>query len=48
MNKSSTRGIILSIAILLSITFVVIPSYAQEIDVSSIALEETTILELKN
>ncbi|NNL59573.1 MAG: biofilm-associated protein [Nitrosopumilus sp.] len=29
-------------------TFVVIPSYAQEIDVSSIALEETTILELKN
>lgn len=48
MNKSSTRGIILSIAILLSITFVAIPSYAQEIDVSSIALEETTILELKN
>ena len=42
------RGIILSIAILLSITFIVIPSYAQEIDVSSIALEETTILELKN
>ena len=48
MNKSSMRGIILSIAILLSITFIVIPSYAQEIDVSSIALEETTILELKN
>lgn len=48
MNKSSMRGIILSIAILLSITFIAIPSYAQEIDVSSIALEETTILELKN
>ena len=48
MNKSSMRGIILSVAILLSITFIVIPSYAQEIDVSSIALEETTILELKN
>ncbi|KAF6246421.1 biofilm-associated protein [Nitrosopumilus sp. b3] len=48
MNKSSMRGIILSIVILLSITFAVIPSYAQEIDVSSIALEETTILELKN
>ncbi|AJW70177.1 conserved exported protein of unknown function [Nitrosopumilus adriaticus] len=42
------RGIILSVTILLSITFIVIPSYAQEIDVSSIALEETTILELKN
>ncbi|WP_371504047.1 biofilm-associated protein [Nitrosopumilus adriaticus] len=48
MNKSSMRGIILSVTILLSITFIVIPSYAQEIDVSSIALEETTILELKN
>ncbi len=48
MNKSSMRGIILSITILLSIIFTVIPSYAEEIDVSSIALEETTIIELTN
>ncbi|QLH08028.1 biofilm-associated protein [Nitrosopumilus ureiphilus] len=48
MHKSSVRGIVLSIAVLLSITFTVVPSYAEEIDVTSIALEETTIIELTN
>ncbi|MDH3313127.1 MAG: biofilm-associated protein [Nitrosopumilus sp.] len=48
MHESSVRGIILSIIILLSITFTVIPSYAEGIDITSIALEETTIIELTN
>ncbi len=50
MNKSSARGIFLSIALLLSITLFTIPSnvYGEEITVKSIALEETTILELTN
>ena len=50
MNKSSARGIILSVTLLLSITLFIIPSnvYGEEITVKSIALEETTILELTN
>ena len=50
MNRSSARGIFLSVALLLSITLVTIPSnvYGEEITVKSIALEETTILELTN
>ena len=50
MNKSSGRGILLSIVLLLSITLFTIPSnvYGEEITVKSIALEETTILELTN
>ncbi len=50
MNKSSARGIFLSVALLLSITLFTIPSnvYGDEITVKSIALEETTILELTN
>ncbi len=50
MNKSSTRGIFLSIAILFSIALIIIPSnsYAEEITVESIALEETTIIEVTN
>ena len=48
MHKSSVRGIALSITILLSITFAVIPSYAEGIEVTNIALEETAILELTN
>jgi len=48
MHKFSLGGIILSIAMVFSITFTVIPSYAAEIDVTSVALEETTIIELKN
>jgi len=50
MNKSSTRGIFLSITLLFSIMLITIPSiaYGEEIIVKSIALEETTVLELKN
>ena len=50
MNKSSTGGIFLSIALLLSISLLTIPSNAhgEEINVKSIALEETTLLELTN
>ena len=50
MNKSSMRGILLSITLLFSIVIILIPSnaYAEEIDVKSVALEETTIIELTN
>ena len=50
MNRSSTRGIYLSIALLFSITLITITSnaYAEEISVKSIALEETTIMEVVN
>ena len=49
MNKSSTRGVFLSIVLLLSITVVTIPNaYAEEVTVKSFALEETTILEVSN
>jgi len=50
MNISSTRGIFLSIGFLFSITLLAFPSnvYGEEISVSSIALEETSVLELKN
>ncbi len=50
MNKSSVRGIFLSITLLFSLVIILIPSnaYAEEIDVKSIALEETTIIELTN
>ena len=47
MHKSSVRGIILSITLLFSIALMTIPSYA-EVDVTSIALEETTIIKLTN
>ncbi|QLH05616.1 biofilm-associated protein [Nitrosopumilus oxyclinae] len=50
MNRSSTGGIILSFALLFSITVISLPSeaYADEISITSVALEETSILELKN
>jgi len=50
MNRSSTRGIFLSIALLFSIVLVTFPSnaYAEEITVTSIGLEETSILEVTN
>ena len=50
MSRSSTRGIFLSIVLLFSITLIIFPSnaYAEEITVKSIALDETTILELTN
>jgi len=50
MNKSSTRGIFLSIILLFSIVVILIPSnvYAEEINVKSFSFEETTIIEFTN
>jgi len=48
MNRSSTRGVILSIALLFSVTLISVPSHAEEVTVKSIALDETTVLELTN
>jgi len=50
MNKLSGRGIFLSAIILFSISIVLIPSngYAEEINVKSIGLEETTIITITN
>ena len=50
MNKSSRRGIFLSITLLFSIIIIVIPSnvYAEEVNVKSFAFEETTIIEVTN
>ncbi|WP_238523168.1 biofilm-associated protein [Nitrosopumilus maritimus] len=50
MNKSSMRGIFLSIVLLFSITLVSIPDnvYGQEINANSIGLEETVIIEFTN
>ena len=50
MNRSSTRGIFLSVALLFSLVLITLPSnvYGEEISISSIALEETSVLELTN
>jgi len=50
MNKSSTRGVFLSITLLFSIILISIPLnvYAEEINVKSFAFEETTIIEFTN
>ncbi len=50
MNKSSTRGIFLSIILLFSLVLFVIPSNvnAEEINIKSFAFEETTIIEFTN
>ena len=50
MNKSSTRGIFLSIILLFSIVVITVSSnaYAEEINVKSFAFEETTIIEFTN
>ena len=50
MNISSMRGIFLSITILFSLVLILIPSngYAEELDVNSIALDETAIITLTN
>ncbi|MBT8243339.1 MAG: biofilm-associated protein [Nitrosopumilus sp.] len=50
MNRSSARGIILSFALLFSVIIISVPSYvyADSVSVTSIGLEETSILELKN
>ena len=50
MNRSSTRGIFLSVVLLFSIVLIIFPSnvYGEGISVTGIALEETTVLELTN
>jgi len=50
MIRSSTRGIFLAIAVLFSVTIILIPSnvYAEEIDVKSVGLEKTTIISFTN
>ena len=50
MNRSSTRGIFLSFAFLFSIILVTLPSdvHGEEISVTSVALDETSVLELTN
>ena len=50
MSRSSTRGIFLSMVLLFSLVLITLPSnvYGEEISISSIALEETSILELTN
>ena len=50
MNRSSTRGIFLSVALLFSLVLIAFPSnvYGEEISVTSLALEETSLLELTN
>jgi len=48
--NNSTKGIFLSIVILFSITLITIPIniYAEEVNVKSISLEETTIITVEN
>ena len=50
MSKSSKRGIFLPIAILFSISLMLIPSnaYAEEINVKSLGVDKTTIITLTN
>jgi len=50
MNKSSMRGICLSITLLFSIVLIIITPnvYAEEINVKSFAFEDTTIIEFTN
>ena len=50
MNRSSKRGIFLSIILLFSIIIITFPSnvYAEEVSVKSFAFEETTIIEITN
>jgi len=50
MNKSSTRGISLLVALLFSLVLIAFPSnvYGEGILVTSVALEETSLLELTN
>jgi len=50
MSRSSTRGVFLSMVLLFSLVLITLPSnvYGEEISISSIALEETSVLELTN
>ncbi len=50
MSRSSTRGIFLSTVLLFSLVVITLPSnvYGEEISITNIALEETSLLELTN
>jgi len=50
MNKYTTKGMFLSIALLFSLILITIPinSYAEEINVKSFSLDETTIIQVEN
>ena len=49
MNKSSMRGIFLSIVLLFSITLISIPdAFAEDVTANSIGLDETVIVEFTN
>jgi len=50
MNKSLKKGIVLTTVMLFSVFLILIPpnTYAEEIDVKSIGLDETTIITLTN
>jgi hypothetical protein len=50
MSRSSTRGSFLSVVLLFSLVLIILPSnvYGEEISITSIALEETSLLELTN
>ena len=50
MNKYTTKGMFLSIALLFSLVLITIPinSYAEEVNVKSFSLDETTIIQVEN
>ena len=50
MIRSSTRGILLTIVVLFSVSLILIPSngYAEEINVKSVELDKTTIISFTN
>ena len=50
MNKSTTNGMFLSIVLLFSLVLITIPinSYAEEVNVKSFSLDETTIIQVEN
>ncbi len=48
MSRSSMRGIFLSVALLFSIILLTSNVYGEKVSISSIALEETSVLELTN
>jgi len=50
MNKFTTKGMFLSIVLLFSLVIITIPinSYAEEVNVKSFSLDETTIIQVEN
>jgi len=50
MNKFTTKGIFLSMVLLFSLVIITIPinSYAEEVNVKSFSLDETTIIQVEN